>query len=56
MRGPFWNNGKTGVTGEPAFRTDTPNLHTYRDAQGHLRTQVLSPTAPFASEEEMDQA
>lgn len=51
MRGPFWNNGKTGVTGEPTFRSTTPNLHTYRDEQGNLRTQVLKVEAPLPFEE-----
>lgn len=55
MRGPFWNNGKTGVTGEPAFRTATPNIHTYTDDQGVLRTVVLSPEAPVPNEEDLDQ-
>lgn len=55
MRGPFWNNGKTGVTGEPAFRTNKPNLETYRDDNGVLRTRVLHPSAPVANEEDLDQ-
>lgn len=38
MRGPFWNNGKTGVTGEPGFLTNQPNYVTTTDARGKTVT------------------
>lgn len=38
MRGPFWNNGKTGVTGEPGFVRNEPNYVTTTDATGKTVT------------------
>ncbi len=41
MNGPHWNNdpSKTGVTGEPAFRSRTPNYVTLpADDSGRVRT------------------
>lgn len=41
MRGPFWNNGRTGVTGEaPGFVTNEPDYETYTDEDGRTRTRV----------------
>lgn len=37
VRGPFWND-KTGVTGEPKFRTQEPNYVTTTDEDGNIRT------------------
>lgn len=37
MRGPYWND-KTGVTGEPKFRTDEPNYVTTTDSEGKTVT------------------
>ena len=41
MRGPFWNNGKTGVTGEaPGFIKNAPNFVTTTDSEGNTVTLV----------------
>jgi hypothetical protein len=45
MRGPFWNP-RTGVTGEPKFRTNEPNFVTTTDAEG--RTVTLTGDAADA--------
>lgn len=39
MRGPFWS-GKTGVTGEPNYRPEATDLHTYVDDNGKVVTLV----------------
>lgn len=40
MRGPFWNNNKTGVTGEaPAFVTNDPR-YTIVEVDGQRRTYL----------------
>lgn len=41
MRGPFWND-RTGVTGEPKFRTQEPNYET-KVVDGKLVTVVGKP-------------
>lgn len=44
MRGPFWNDDQTGVTGEDLFDRDkSENYETYTDDEGVLRTRLLTP-------------
>lgn len=43
MRGPFWNDDKTGVTGEAKFDRDkTENYETTTDKDGNVRTEILT--------------
>jgi len=46
VRGPFWND-KTGVTGEPKFRTEEPNYVTTTDANGNTVTLTGGRAAEF---------
>lgn len=44
MNGPYWNDPNVGVTGEALFDRDkTENYETYTDAEGVLRTRLLTP-------------
>lgn len=38
VHGPVWNNSKVGVTGEPKFRTETPNYIQVKDSEGKTVT------------------
>lgn len=44
MRGPIWNDGRVGVTGEPVakdYSETHPHVQTYTDEHGNLRTRIL---------------
>lgn len=44
MRGPFWGDGRVGVTGEPTgseYAKTHPHVQHYTDEDGVLRTRIL---------------
>lgn len=43
MRGPFWDDEETGVTGEPLFARDkTENYEHYTGDDGKTHTRILA--------------